>query len=142
MANLKSFASRWGPALLWMGVLFVSSATPSSDLPTFGFLDFAVKKGGHMLGYAILAMAYRRALGRETSRPMAAWALAVMYALVDEFHQSFVPGRHPSLIDALVFDGGGAALAIWLPMGIARLRSRAPATSSPKTDPSRNHSPH
>ncbi len=142
MANLKTFASRWGPALVWMAVLFISSATPSADLPSFGVLDFVVKKGGHMLGYAILAMAYRRALGRETSRPVAAWALAVIYALVDEFHQSFVPGRHPSLIDALIFDAGGAALAIWLPMGIARLMGRAPAELASNTDPARTHFPH
>jgi hypothetical protein len=142
MANPKNFASRWGPALLWMAVLFISSATPSSDLPSFGILDFVIKKGGHMLGYAILALAYRRGLGREASRPAAAWLLAVMYALLDEFHQSFVPGRHLSLIDALVFDGGGAALAIWLPMGIARLRGRAHAESAQKTDPTRTHSPH
>jgi VanZ family protein len=38
--------------------------------------------------------------------------LALIYSATDEFHQSFVPGRHPSLIDVLVFDNIGAVVAL------------------------------
>jgi hypothetical protein len=120
--NVKTVVYRWGPALLWMAIIFLSSATPSRELPRFGSLDVVVKKGGHMLGYAILALAYRRGLGWKMNRSPAAWALAVLYALLDEFHQSFVPGRHPSLVDALLFDAGGAALALWLGWALSRIR--------------------
>ena len=117
MQKLRNFAVRWGPAIVWMAVLFGASATPGEDLPTFGPFDFVVKKGGHMLGYAVLAILFRRALGWERRPVMAAWLPAVMYALVDEIHQSLVPERHPSIVDALGFDGLGAALGLlvsWL----------------------------
>src|SRR5512141_2230455 len=111
MTNIRMLISRWGPALLWMAAIFFASSTPAGELPRFGLLDFAVKKTGHMLGYAVLALAYRWGLGWNTRRYGIAWVLAVLHALLDEFHQSFVPGRHPSLVDALVFDAGGAAAA-------------------------------
>jgi VanZ family protein len=114
MQQTKAIISRWGPSLLWMAAIFISSSTPSSDLPSFGSLDYVVKKTGHFLGYAVLALAYRRGLGWELRRSGTAWILAVLHALVDEFHQSFVPGRHPSLVDALLFDAGGAAAALWV----------------------------
>jgi VanZ family protein len=114
MKRLRTIASLWLPPLLWMGILFAASATPSRDIPSFGIIDFLVKKGGHMLGYAALALLFRRALGGESKRAALAWLLAVLYAVTDEFHQSFVPGRHPSPLDVLVFDSGGAALALWL----------------------------
>ena len=114
MRTLRTLLWLWLPVLLWMGVLFAASATPSRDIPSFGIVDFLVKKGGHMLGYAALALLFRRALGGDTKRALFSWLLAVLYAVTDEFHQSFVPGRHPSPLDALAFDGGGAALALWI----------------------------
>jgi VanZ family protein len=32
----------------------------------------------------------------------------------DEWHQSLVPGRHPSLWDVLIFDNLGALISLWL----------------------------
>jgi VanZ family protein len=126
MPKLKSFALRWGPPIAWMGVLFFASATPASDIPAFGLWDFIVKKGGHMLGYAVLGILFRRALGWE--RPVAAaWLPAVMYALLDESHQMLVPGRHPSIVDALGFDGVGAALGLFASWLIVRGKT-SPAT--------------
>ena len=114
MMNARAIISRWGPAMLWMAAIFISSSTPSSDLPSFGSWDYVVRKGGHILGYAVLALVYRRGLGWKQNQSAAAWILAVLYAFLDEFHQSFVPGRHPSLVDVLLFDGGGGAAGLWL----------------------------
>ena len=113
---------RWLPAILVMAVIFTFSSTPGSEMPDFGLLDLFVKKGGHMLGYGLLALAYLFALspvaGGHGVRPyVVAFVLALLYALSDEFHQSFVPGRHPSLVDALLIDPTGAGLALlaaWL----------------------------
>jgi len=66
-----------------------------------------------MIGYALLALAYKHGLRQLKNSSRWAWVLAVLYALTDEFHQSFVPGRHPSLLDVLVFDAAGAAIALW-----------------------------
>lgn len=98
-----------------MGMIFVFSSIPSDRLPGFeGPLDVIVKKGGHMLGYGLLALAYLRGTG--ASRPRVwflAWALAVLYALTDEFHQSFTAGRGATLRDVGI-DAVGAALALGL----------------------------
>lgn len=108
MKNLN----RWLPALLMMAIIFGLSSIPSRAMPRFGAFDFSVKKLGHALGYGLLALAYQRGLGGK--RPWLAWMLAVIYAATDEFHQSFVPGRGPSIWDVLFFDNLGALAGLWL----------------------------
>jgi VanZ family protein len=105
---------RWLSAVLVMGFIFGFSSTPSTSLPNFGLLDVVFKKGGHILGYGILALAYWYGLRFEKRAWSLACLFAVLYAISDEFHQSFVPGRHPSWVDVLFFDGGGAAMVLGL----------------------------
>jgi VanZ family protein len=108
---------RWLPALLMMVVIFGFSSIPGKEMPSFGSWDLIVKKGAHVLGYALLALLLWYAQGFDQNRWWLAFMLAVLYAISDEFHQSFIPGRHPSWVDALVIDGGGAAFALcvgWL----------------------------
>ncbi len=114
MVKIKSFFYRWGSAILLMAVIFGASSTPQMSLLYFGPADYFVKKGGHMLGYALLALAYKHGLQQLKNSSPWAWTLAVAYALTDEFHQSFVPGRHPSLLDVFLFDATGAAIALWV----------------------------
>ena len=73
-----------------------------------------VKKSGHVAGYALLAICNWRGLEWKRDRRWLAWLLAVAYAATDELHQSFVPGRHPSVWDVMVFDNLGALLGLWL----------------------------
>jgi VanZ family protein len=118
MSKITSFLWRWGLALLMMAAIFGFSSIPSVDMPSFGLLDFLVKKGGHALGYGLLALCYLRGLKGDSKviylRWIAiAWALAVLYSASDEFHQSFVPGRYPSMTDVLI-DSLGAAIAMIL----------------------------
>jgi VanZ family protein len=94
--------------------IFGFSSIPANEMPNFGPSDLFVKKGGHMLGYALLALAYWNGLRFNKCRWWLALLFAVIYAAFDEFHQSFVPGRHPSWVDVLGFDGGGAAIALGL----------------------------
>jgi VanZ family protein len=110
---MKAWLWRWGPSLLIMSLIFIASNTPGPDLPSFGYFDFDLKKGGHMLGYALLAITYIRALAnsRRITRGIvvAAILLSGLYAITDEFHQSFTPGRSPSPIDVMI-DTIGASL--------------------------------
>ncbi|HEY5729109.1 MAG TPA: VanZ family protein [Anaerolineales bacterium] len=105
--------SKWFPSLLIMLVIFIFSSQPSEKLPDFHWADSIVKKGGHMFGYGLLAVSYWNGFGwAKRMRPFA-WALAIIYAITDELHQSFVPGRHPSVWDVLIFDNLGALISLW-----------------------------
>jgi VanZ family protein len=123
MQNISAFLRAWGWSLLIMAVIFAFSSIPSNEMPQFGWVDFLVKKGGHMTGYALLAAANLRALqpgrtgdamgGHKTPPYGLAFLIAVLYSATDELHQSFVPGRTPTLMD-IGIDALGAVLGIAL----------------------------
>lgn len=94
---MKTHFSKWLPALLMMLVIFWFSAQPGSEMLTFDWADRIIKKGGHIIGYGLLALSFWRAFDYKEGKRWMAWLLALLYAVTDEFHQSFVPGRNPSL---------------------------------------------
>lgn len=100
------------PALTLMLVIFLFSSRSADELPNYGSWDYFVKKSAHAVGYGLLALSYLHALPRK--KYFLAWILAVLYSATDEFHQSFVPGRNPSVVDVLVFDNIGAMIALFL----------------------------
>lgn len=110
MKKLFSIVPRWLPALVLMIVIFLVSSRPGDGLPNFHDWDYFVKKGGHAVGYGLLALSYLHALPKRNY--VLAWLLAILYSATDEFHQSFVPGRHPSATDVLVFDNLGALIVL------------------------------
>ncbi len=101
--------SRWLPVLVWAAVIFAFSSIPSLN-SGLGTWDYVLRKCAHMTEYGILAILLARATGSW------AWAfgLAVAYAATDEFHQTFVRGRHGSPVDVGI-DAAGAliGLAVW-----------------------------
>jgi VanZ family protein len=99
-----------------MALIFFISSRTASQLPHFGEIDLLIKKGGHAFGYALLALAYFAALPPRLStgyRLVMAFFMALLFALSDEFHQSFVEGRTSSLRD-VVIDSLGAMTALIL----------------------------
>jgi VanZ family protein len=109
----KDFILKWIPALIMMGVIFWFSAQPIDALPDFEWADRIVKKGGHMLGYGLLALSYWNSLGWKKEKRWLAWLFAILYAMTDEFHQMFTRGRHPSIWDVIIFDNFGALISLW-----------------------------
>lgn len=105
---MPTVISRFGPPLALMAVIFFLSAQPSLD-SGLGTLDTVLRKCAHMVEFGLLALLWWRALGR----PGPAVAIALAYAISDEWHQSFVEGRHGSPVDVLI-DATGIALAIGL----------------------------
>jgi VanZ family protein len=107
---------RWLPSIVLMATIFILSGQPASKLPSFGEYDLLLKKMGHATGYAMLGMAYYFALPprlRIAYRWILALFMAILFALSDEFHQSFVEGRNSSLVDVTI-DTAGAALALMI----------------------------
>ena len=118
MPRILAFIRRWLPSISIMVTIFAFSSIPSYEMPNFAWADTLVKKGGHMLGYGLLAMAYlwglrakRNDLKGNVAAARYAWLLAVLYACTDEFHQLFVAGRRASLVDVGI-DALGAVIAM------------------------------
>jgi VanZ family protein len=109
-----SIVPRWLPALFFMVVIFSFSSQPGDNLPNFLSWDYVIKKMGHSIGYGLLALSYFHFLKYDKKRYWLAWLMAVAFSATDEFHQSFVSGRHASAFDVLIFDNFGAAFALWL----------------------------
>ncbi|PIR18892.1 MAG: teicoplanin resistance protein VanZ [Elusimicrobia bacterium CG11_big_fil_rev_8_21_14_0_20_64_6] len=101
---MKRKLNLWGPVVAWCAVIFALSAVP--DLNSGLSYDFPLRKAAHMAEYAILWALARRAMGDG-------WGLvfSVLYAMSDEYHQSFVGGRHGAWTDVLI-DSAGALLAL------------------------------
>ena len=106
----------WLPPVVLMGVIFAFSAQPSLD-SGLGTIDLIGRKLIHFAEYALLCFLWWRALATVTSpRKAAVWAFLIAsgYAVSDEFHQTFVEGRHGSPLDWLIDSAGAAAAALRL----------------------------
>lgn len=122
---------RRAPApLAFMGLIFYLSSQP--DLSTgLGTWDFVLRKLAHITEYGLLAALAYWALHPSARPPLyralpLAGAIALAYAATDEYHQTFVEGRHGTPSD-LLFDLVGIVLAAAL---VRHLTSRgAPARS-------------
>jgi VanZ family protein len=112
----------WIPLIAWMGLIFYLSAQPDLPRPEADWLGDFVGMGGHAFVFGVLAVLWARLLGTRRHRLLLAFLLTMLYAVSDEFHQSFVPGRHTDPLDVL-WDGVGAILALVL---WACLRRRSP----------------
>lgn len=115
----------WGPPALYALAIFVSSSQSVVPSPPGPLSD----KHVHGLAYAGLALTILRALAGGAWSAVTytcgwrAGLLAVAYGVTDEWHQSFVAGRDPSLAD-LGADTVGVAVAVIAVVALARLTRR------------------
>ena len=90
----------WAPAVVWAVLIYYLSSLPGSTIPS---PFFSADKVFHLGVYAVLGYLVARALGYYGGARRFAMVLSVLicflYALSDEFHQSFVPDRTPSFMD-------------------------------------------
>ena len=106
--------SPWISVVLWAAVIFTLSSVP--DLGTgLGTWDLVLRKIAHMAEYALLGGLLYRAVRHAP----AALLIASAYAVTDEFHQTFVSGRHGSPVDWLI-DTAGAAIGVAIAVRIWR----------------------
>ena len=146
VGNRKAVIS-WAAVLLWMGVIFyfshqpgdvsgetsgrivemisgaVTTVLPFVDIPEEG-LHFVIRKGAHFSIYAVLGLlsfnAFLQSGVRGKKALFFAWLLATAYAGVDEYHQTFIPGRSGEVTDVMI-DSAGAITGI---MGALLVRRR------------------
>ncbi len=91
MMNIK----KWLPVILWCGVIFFLSSQPHLPGPEDKTWDFLFKKLGHISAYGILfGLTFKATKSAKNSL-----VFCILYAMSDEYHQSFVPGRTPMLRD-------------------------------------------
>lgn len=103
---------RFGALAAWCGVVWFLSDQPDPgarvgfrlDLPDWALHGIEYAAGGFLARNALAPLVRRRAA-------LAAFVLCLVWALLDEWHQSFVPGRDASLRDVLA-DAVGAAAGI------------------------------
>lgn len=106
---------RWGLVASYMGVIYYLSSQPTFTLPSFDYND----KVAHFLAYSLLGFLLSEAIS-ESNKNLRTWekiivgiVVSAAYGALDEYHQSFVPGRSPSVFDFLA-DTLGACFGCWV----------------------------
>ncbi|HEV2423382.1 MAG TPA: VanZ family protein [Terriglobia bacterium] len=148
---------RWIMTVVWAGLIFYLSTSGfgvsfttwllsvilgilhlTVSPATFALLHEAFRKLAHLTEYGIFSLLiYASLLGTIDFewRPrlaLRAVVIAALYSLTDEYHQSFVTGRTPTIVDCGI-DTAGAALATLIPYAWDRLRQGRPAHTKIKS---------
>lgn len=128
---------RYGPVVFWILLISFASTGEFSASNTSQILrpillwffpnlsearlataHFLTRKAGHFSEYAILAFLARRAFVTSSRWFLQRYwfqlglLLVVVYALLDEFHQSFVPSRTASIYDSAIDAAGGLTILL------------------------------
>ncbi len=114
MLNQKGWIHAWLPPLGYAILIFYFSSR--STLPSFLPCIYFSDKLMHGAEYALFGLLVFRALQQSPRRPrtfrscaVIAMVIVIFYGISDEYHQSFVPLRDPSLYDGMADAVGGAA---------------------------------
>ncbi|MDX1952264.1 MAG: VanZ family protein [Verrucomicrobiota bacterium] len=130
------FIRYWLPVIIWMSLIFSASTdlgsvrrtsriigpflrwfNPEVSDEAIATVQLLVRKAGHLVGYAILALLVWRAKRNAVPRQQVGWSNAdarfallvtALYACTDELHQAFVPSRLGSPLDVVIDTVGGA----------------------------------
>ncbi|WP_353894477.1 VanZ family protein [Proteinivorax hydrogeniformans] len=140
----------WSMVVLWMGLIFYFSAQPASEsselssgvteivarafgvfvpeaIIGFDTLHLLVRKGAHFFVYFVLGILVVNAFNvsgfSQAKSIYLSFAICVIYAISDEVHQLFVPGRSGEVTDVII-DSIGAGFGIGCFLGIGKLLDR------------------
>lgn len=102
---MRTFLAYHLPALLWVIFIFILSSIPRLTPPSVGL--HISDKFYHFIEFGIFALFLIRSFmklswpGREGSAILIAASLGVLWGILDEVHQTFVPGREVSVLDGV-----------------------------------------
>jgi len=134
--SFSKFLSRWLPVIGSMGIIFISSAdyNPYRWLPAQWFdgsrsvhiSTEEVGQLGHFMEFALLGYTVFRAVVWQQSKSykliLVSIAFCFGFAISDEIHQLFVPGRAFQIQDLLI-DGTGTLVGVLLKYMRTRIES-------------------
>lgn len=95
------------PFVTWLILLFIVTSIPAINLPRDRMIGY--DKITHFFLYSVLTLLFFYAFG---SRGWQFFLIIVVIAIIDEFHQSFIPGRLSSFYD-LIADMIGGGVTFW-----------------------------
>ena len=105
-------------SVIWMLVIFIFSSLSGDQLGPDTSIVNGIKKIGHGVIFGVLAGLYlwtfkgKRTLAETNISVFAlSFILTVLYAVTDEYHQTFTPGRHAAVRD-VVIDAAGAIICL------------------------------
>lgn len=104
-----------GPLVLWF--------FPHTSPETLATIHFITRKVAHFTEYAILGFLAARAFRTSSRWFLISAILIVVYALLDEYHQTFVPSRTPSIFDSFIDMAGGISALIFVSRKGAKTQS-------------------
>lgn len=106
----------WLPVFIWAAIIFKLSSKPILIGSPVYWKDFTFKKSAHVFFYGTFAILVFRALKTSGVNKLKAayWTVVItfLHGVSDEFHQSFVGGRQPTLRDVLI-DTSAASLVMF-----------------------------
>jgi hypothetical protein len=129
-----TFFKYWLPVGIYLIIIFLFSDHPTVTVTTIDWGDFLFKKTIHFFEFGILFLLFYRAFNKTVDWPsnkIAIWAiiLTVLYAISDEYHQSFIPGRTATVRDVMIDSAGAffAWISLWklLPKAPGKLKTWA-----------------
>jgi VanZ family protein len=112
LASTSEFSSANTSRIIRPLVLWLFPHTSEESLATIHLL---IRKAGHFTEYAVMGFLAARAFSTSSMQAVrrhwfiVSLALITVYALLDEYHQSFVPSRTASVFDSLIDTTGGVA---------------------------------
>ncbi|MDP1629439.1 MAG: VanZ family protein [bacterium] len=118
MKAVKFTLIYWLPVFLWSALIFWFSSVPGLESGLEVKTDFALRKLAHLAEYGILAILWIRALTAAGLPRRRAFLFSILFcvafAISDEIHQLYVPGREGKIYDVLI-DAAGVILGAYIP---------------------------
>ena len=144
-----SLLRAWWPAVVWVGIIAIESTDYLSSENTgnvfyslltrlFGHInlyDFLIvhhylRKAGHVVGYGILCLLLLRGLRATLNvsprfiliTAALAWLGTAFVALLDEWHQTFIPSRTGTIRDVILDSVAGLVFLLLAQVWLRRSR--------------------
>lgn len=112
----------WGPVLAHMALIFAASSRSDTSAVPSAIPDKVVHFGVYaVLGALVVrAVAGGRRSGVTWSGVLVSIAIATLYGITDEWHQSYVPNRTPDVMDVVADLGGASSAAVAIGLATRR----------------------